>query len=136
MTVGGWPDCSPPARFRGVRKSRKGIPFLRLWRRSAGVFVSGVREDPDFRGLALLVFGLLGSGTIFYTLVEGWTVIDALYFSTIVLTTVGLGDVAPTSDTGKLFTIVYVLVGIGVLVAFGTAFAQRLVAHAHAERHR
>jgi voltage-gated potassium channel len=119
-----------------VGKARKGIPFLRLWRRSAGVFAAGVREDPDFRALAVLVLGLLGSGTIFYVAVEGWSVIDALYFSTIVLTTVGLGDVAPTSDTGKLFTIVYVLVGIGVLVAFGTAFAQRLVAHGEAERHR
>ena len=119
-----------------MEKARNGIPFLRLWRRSAGVFVSGVREDPDFRALALLVAGLLGSGTIFYVLVEGWSVIDALYFSTIVLTTVGLGDVAPTSDPGKLFTILYVLVGIGVLVAFGTAFSQRLIAHAEAERRR
>ena len=109
-------------------KRQKGIPFVRIWRRSLGVLVRGVREDPDFRALAVLVFGLLVSGTIFYMLVEGWTFIDALYFSTIVLTTVGLGDVAPTTDAAKIFTIVYTLTGIGVLVAFATAFAQRLVA--------
>ena len=113
---------------------RRGIPFLRLWRRSGGAFVSGIREDPDFRSLAALVIGLLGSGTIFYMLVEGWGFVDALYFSTIVLTTVGLGDVVPTSDASKLFTVAYVLVGIGVLVAFGTAFARRLVAISEAER--
>jgi voltage-gated potassium channel len=117
-----------------VRKPRHGIPFVRLWRRSIGVLVSGVREDPDFRALALLVAGLLGSGTLFYIIVEGWSFVDALYFSTIVLTTVGLGDVAPTSDAGKLFTTAYVLIGIGVLVAFGTAFAQRLVARSEQER--
>jgi voltage-gated potassium channel len=117
-----------------VRAPRHGIPFVRLWRRSIGVLVSGVREDPDFRSLALLVAGLLGSGTLFYILVEGWSFVDALYFSTIVLTTVGLGDVAPTSDAGKLFTTAYVLIGIGVLVAFGTAFAQRLVARAEQEQ--
>jgi voltage-gated potassium channel len=117
-----------------VRARRRGVPFLRLWRRSGGAFISGVREDPDFRSLAALVVGLLGSGTIFYILVEGWGFVDALYFSTIVLTTVGLGDVAPTTDAGKLFTVAYVLVGIGVLVAFAAAFAQRLVKVSEAEQ--
>ena len=109
-------------------RRQKGIPFIRIWRRSFGVPVRGVREDRDFRALAILVVGLLLSGAIFYMLVEGWTFIDALYFSTIVLTTVGLGDVAPTTDAAKIFTIFYTLTGIGVLVAFATAFAQRLVA--------
>ena len=114
----------------------RGIPFVRIWRRSLGVLVSGVREDPDFRALVLLVVGLLGSGTIFYMLVEGWSLVDALYFSTIVLTTVGLADSAPDTDGAKLFTILYAIVGIGVLVAFGTAFAQRLVAKAKEESPR
>jgi hypothetical protein len=104
-----------------------GIPFVRIWRRSFGAITSGVREDPGFRGLAIAVVGLLGSGTIFYMLVEGWSLIDALYFSTVILTTIGLSDVAPASDVSKLFTVAYALIGIGVLVAFGTAFAQRLV---------
>ena len=107
---------------------QKGIPFLRIWHRSLGVLVSGVKEDRDFRALTVLVIGLLLSGAIFYMLVEDWTFIDSLYFSTIVLTTVGLGDVAPTTDAAKIFTIFYTLTGIGVLVAFATAFAQRLVA--------
>jgi hypothetical protein len=117
-----------------VDRPRKGIPFVRIWRRSFGVIASGVREDPDFRALALTVFGLLGSGTIFYMLVEGWRFVDALYFSTIIVTTIGLGQGPPDSDAAKLFTIAYALVGIGVLVAFGTAFAQRLVALAEADR--
>lgn len=115
---------------------RKGIPFVRIWRLSIGALVSGVREDPDFRGLAMAVGGLLGSGTIFYMLVENWSFVDALYFSTIILTTIGLGDGSPASDGAKLFTVAYALVGIGVLVAFGTAFAQRLVAVAEADRQR
>jgi hypothetical protein len=119
-----------------VERRQHGIPFVRIWRHSIGAFVSGVRDDPDFRALALTVLGLLGSGTIFYMIVEGWGLVDALYFSTIILTTVGLGDGAPDSDGAKLFTIVYALVGIGVLVAFGTAFAQRLVALTEAERRR
>jgi voltage-gated potassium channel len=115
-----------------VHAPRRGIPFLRLWRRSFGVLVSGVREDPDFRSLTLLVGGLLGSGTIFYMLVEDWSFVEAIYFSTVVLTTLGLGD-APASDGAKLFTVAYALVGIGVLVAFATAFAQRLLERSAAE---
>ena len=98
--------------------------------------MSGIRDDPDFRGLAMAVGGLLGSGTLFYMLVENWSFVDALYFSTIILTTIGLGNGAPASDGAKLFTIAYALIGIGVLVAFGTAFAQRLVAQAKAEAER
>ena len=123
----------PPSLDSPHVERRNGIPFVRLWRRSAGVFVSGMREDPDFRALALLVAGLMGSGTIFYMLVEGWNFVDAIYFCTIVLTTVGLGDVSPTNDAAKIFTVFYALTGIGVLVAFGTAFAQRLVKQSEEE---
>lgn len=119
-----------------MERPQHGIPFVRIWRRSIGVFVSGVREDPDFRALAITVLGLLGSGTIFYMVVEGWGFVDALYFATIILTTIGLADGSPGSDAAKLFTVVYALVGIGVLVAFGTAFAQRLVAQTAADRRR
>jgi hypothetical protein len=119
-----------------VDQPSRGIPFVRVWRRSFGVIVSGVREDPDFRALTITVLGLLGSGTLFYTLVEGWGFVDALYFSTIILTTIGLSETAPDTDTAKLFTIVYALVGIGVIVAFGAAFARRLIAGAEAERRR
>ena len=80
--------------------------------------------------------GLLGSGTIFYMLVENWGFVDALYFSTIILTTIGLGDGAPDSDGAKLFTVAYALVGIGVIVAFGAAFAQRLIKQAETEQQR
>ena len=117
-----------------MERPRRGIPFVRLWRRSFGVIASGVREDPDFRSLALLVLGMLGSGTIFYMLAEDWSFVDALYFSTIILTTIGLGDGAPDTDVAKLFTVAYALMGIGILVAFGIAFAQRLLVHEQEER--
>jgi voltage-gated potassium channel len=116
-----------------VPARRRTIPIVRLWRRSIGAIASGVREDPDFRSLALLVLSLLVSGTVFYMIAEGWGFIDAFYFSTIVLTTIGLGD-TPESGLAKLFTAAYALIGIGVLVAFGTAFAQRLVKVSEAER--
>ena len=82
-------------------------------------------RDPEERAPALLVGSLLIVGTVFYTLVEGWSVVDAVYFSAMSLATVGYGDVVPDSDEAKLFTVIYVLAGIGILVSFFTALATK-----------
>jgi len=78
---------------------------------------SGLR-DPEFRSLLLIVAGLLGTGTWVYHRFEGWNVLDSLYFSVITLTTVGYGDLSPTRPGTKIFTVVFIIVGIGILLAF------------------
>jgi voltage-gated potassium channel len=79
--------------------------------------------DPATRGLVVLAGLTLLFGTVFYARVEGWRLLDALYFSVVTLTTIGYGDLAPTTDAGKLFTIAYTLLGIGVIAAFVTSLA-------------
>jgi voltage-gated potassium channel len=81
-------------------------------------------RDPDFRSLVLLVFLTLLIGTIFYSIQEGWGLIDAFYFSVTTLTTVGFGDPSPTTPVGKLFTVGYILSGLGLLAAFINAIAE------------
>ena len=41
------------------------------------------------------------------------------------LTTVGYGDLSPTSAGTQIFTIIYILTGFGVLVALLTSVAQQ-----------
>lgn len=82
-------------------------------------------RDRETRGAVYLVIVVLVSGMIFYHSVEGWTWLDSLYFSVITLTTVGYGDFAPHTDAGKIFTIIYILVGLGILAGFVTLLAQR-----------
>lgn len=84
-----------------------------------------LRRDPQFASLALLAAVAITSGTGFYSLVEGLRFVDAFYFSVVTLTTVGYGDFAPETDVGKLFTAVYALVGIGILLAFVTTVAAK-----------
>ena len=69
------------------------------------------------------VLVILAAGTTFYTLVEGWTVIEALYFTVITLTTIGYGDLHPTTEFSRLFTIFFVLAGVSTLLGFSTSYS-------------
>jgi len=81
-------------------------------------------SDVAFRTLLALVVSLLVSGTVFFTLVEGWSVLDSFYFSVTTLTTVGFGDPAPATAAGKIFTILYIFVGLGVIGGFINVLAK------------
>lgn len=83
--------------------------------------------DPGFRAAFSLLVALLTAGTLFYALVEGWSLLDSLYFSVIAIATVGFGDFAPQTDLGKAFTIVYVLIGVGLLVWILSRIATGMV---------
>lgn len=85
--------------------------------------------DPATRGVVFLALTTLAIGTVFYANAEGWRLLDALYFSVVTLTTIGYGDLAPVTDGAKVFTIVYSLVGIGIIAAFVTSVAVNVRDH-------
>ncbi len=64
-----------------------------------------------------LIIIVLFTGTMIYHNLEGWSYADSLYFSTTTLTTVGYGDLTPTRDISKLFTVVFILTGVGIIFA-------------------
>jgi hypothetical protein len=115
---------SPGLNLKGDRYEHrlmaKQHPRLRPWPEVVKVFL----REPAFRSLLAAAGIVLVIGTIFYRFVEGWSWIDSLYFCTITLTTVGYGDFAPTTEEARLFTIAYVLVGIGIIATFITALAS------------
>jgi voltage-gated potassium channel len=92
-------------------------PVVGLLKRFAGALRRGWSES-EFRGLLYMVTVTVGTGMVFYHAVESWGWIDSLYFTVITLTTIGYGDLSPTTPGSKLFTVVLVLVGIGLLVSF------------------
>ena len=85
--------------------------------------VSASRE-PEVQGAVTLAMSLILIATVFYWLVEGWSLLDSAYFAVVTIATVGYGDLAPKTAVGKLFTIFYIFAGIGVFVAVVTAYAQ------------
>ena len=55
---------------------------------------------------------------------EGWSLLDALYFSVVTLATVGFGDLHPTTNEAKLFTIAYIIFGVGIIAGFVSTVAK------------
>ena len=61
-------------------------------------------------GIALGCVFILG--TVWYTLVEGWHWLDAVYMTVITLATVGYGEIHPLGERGRLFTIALIAMGV------------------------
>lgn len=84
-------------------------------------------KQEEFRGFFVLVLFMLASGTLFYTHIEHWRVLDAFYFCVVTLVTVGYGDITPQTDLGKIFTIFYVILGVGIVFGLITILAHHAV---------
>lgn len=67
---------------------------------------------------------MLFSGTMFYSQVEVFSMMDALYFSFTTLTTIGYGGLYPVTAIGKLFTMLYAVIGLGIMAGFISVVVQ------------
>jgi len=76
------------------------------------------KTQRNFRLVAAIAFAVVVIGAIFYHHTEMLSWVDAFYFCVITLTTIGYGDIVPHTDPGKIFTIFYVLTGIGIIATF------------------
>ncbi|HET7799863.1 MAG TPA: potassium channel family protein [Humibacillus xanthopallidus] len=75
-------------------------------------------RDPEGKVILVWATAQVLLGTLVYRWLEHWSVVDSLYFSVVTLATVGFGDLHPTTDAAKLFTVLYILSGLGILSAF------------------
>ncbi|MBP7821344.1 MAG: two pore domain potassium channel family protein [Saprospiraceae bacterium] len=75
-------------------------------------------KDKEYRDLLLTTFLVIFIGSAVYHYLEEWSWIDSVYFCVITLATVGYGDFAPQTDAGKIFTIFYIIIGVGIILTF------------------
>ena len=76
------------------------------------------------------------SGTVFFRYVEGWTWVDAYFFTVVTLSTVGYGNLVPVTVIGKIGTTVFIFLGLGVFALAIQQFASFAMRkrEEHAER--
>jgi len=84
------------------------------------VSLKDVWKDVEFRILFVLIVLLMLTGAIFYSEVEGYDLIDSLYFSVMIMSTIGYGELTLSTSTAKIFTIGYAFVSIGVFITIGS----------------
>ncbi|SCV69367.1 BQ2448_2387 [Microbotryum intermedium] len=88
---------------------------------------SGLTEKQ--RALVIAVMSLLcyiGLGSLVFSFLEDFSYIDSLYFTIVTITSVGFGDLVPTTVAAKIFSFFYDLCGL-VLLAFTIAIARETV---------
>lgn len=76
-----------------------------------------VGKEPLFRSLLATLSVILLSGTLFYNKIEGWSILDSFYFAftSLMPTSMNTG-ITPETDVGKWFTMMYLIVGMGVML--------------------
>lgn len=93
-----------------------------------------VFADVRVRSLLLFTFGLIGLATVLFHFIEGWTWLDSAFFAVTTISTVGYGNLVPETTPGKIVTMAYILVGLGVFVAATSSVAEVLLRRRERER--
>ncbi|MDB5280099.1 MAG: potassium channel protein [Ferruginibacter sp.] len=76
-----------------------------------------------FKGLffaLLLLGGLMLIGTVGYMLIEKYSFLEALYMTVITVASVGFNEVKPLTNPGRVFTILLILINLGLFTYFIT----------------
>jgi voltage-gated potassium channel len=71
--------------------------------------------------------GVMAFGTAGYMIVEGWSLLDALFMTVTTITTVGYREVQPLDTQGRIFTIFLVLTGVGTAFYLLTTFVALVI---------
>ena len=96
------------------------MPFVMVARSLHGIW-----KDRASRGILITAALLLVAGTVLFAWIEGFSPIDSFYFSFITLSTIGYGDLSPTTELGKIVTVIYGIAGLGVIAALVSAIASQ-----------
>ncbi len=63
--------------------------------------------------IAFILVTIISGGTLGYIVIEGFPPLDALYMTIITLTTVGYSEIHPLTDSGRVFTMILLMISFG-----------------------
>jgi voltage-gated potassium channel len=76
---------------------------------------------------AVMILFVLLIGTLGFHFIEGWPLLESAYVATQTVTTVGYGDIAPETHGGRLFSLAFMLLGVGTVLYALTQIARSVV---------
>lgn len=79
------------------------------------------------RSALLAVAVAVTVGSVIFHVIEGWSILDSLYVTVQTVTTVGFGDISPSTRLGRAFATVFMLVGVGIVLYALTSTVQSIV---------
>lgn len=91
--------------------------------------VSTVLKTNDFDHVLWFTFCIVFFGAIAISYIDNMNVEDALWWSFVTTTTVGYGDIAPTSTGGRFVAVFLMLVGIGFLSTLTGTISSFFIKH-------
>lgn len=90
--------------------------------------------DGRVKGILAFTLAIVLWASVFYRYVEGWSWLDSIYFSVVTISTVGFGDFSPETAAGKVFTMFYIVIGLGVFVTAVTTIADSILSQGSSEK--
>jgi len=77
-------------------------------------FSMGMELMGEVKVALTALFVMIVIGTVAYHQIEEWSWVSSFYFTVATLTTVGYGDLYPTSELSRLFTACFALAGVTI----------------------
>jgi len=86
-----------------------------------------MKRERRIEKILLLLLLIITFGVIGFITIEGWSFLDALYMTIITLSTVGYREIYTPSPLGKVFIIVFIILGVGTFYYIIVTTAEYLV---------
>ncbi len=88
-----------------------------------------IKQNAELYVALVTLFGWIALGTFVFYRMEDWTRIQAFYFAVVTITTVGYGDLTPTTDMSRLFAAIYILVGVSIGIVTLGIVGSKIIAY-------
>jgi voltage-gated potassium channel len=85
---------------------------------------SGLLNTNGFKYMIIVTVSLILSGAFSMTIVENMSFSDALWWAFVTTSTVGYGDLSPSTDIGRCIAVVLMLTGIGLIGSLTSAITS------------